>query len=104
MRGWYTLESWAELARCLDTEMQPCQEKDYAALCAMQPRERIVKVWSTPTIDAETFFCQMAAGNMQLEKAHLQKTLFQEGVDFDQESTAVPTLMQPRIKEGSNGT
>lgn len=93
--------------------MSDSQKAEYEALCAMPSRERIVKVWSTPTVEqreAESFFCQMAAaGDNQIEKAHFLRSRqeqaetvghsagFIEAVDADILSERLPSLMRSRI-------
>lgn len=67
----------------------------------MSSRERIVKAWSTPTIsnkEASDLFHRLnPVGNNQIEKAHFQKTLFEEALEADKEHTDLPSLMRPRI-------
>ena len=58
-------------------EAQDFQQEQWDALANMAPRERIVKVWSTPTVSDEEasrlFHRCNPAGNNQIEKAHFQQ-------------------------------
>lgn len=96
-----TLAEWAEKYGTDSTELTDLQQEEYDALAArVSPREGIVKFWSTPTKKEaiDLFHSLNTAGNNQIEKAHLQETLFEEAVAFDQGGVDVPSLMRPRIK------
>ena len=67
-----TLAAWAEKYGTVPTDLQ--QEQGAAKASSCSPRERIVKVWSTPTEKEASDLLHRfnPAGNNQIEKAYMQ--------------------------------
>ena len=93
-----SLTEWAKRCRIID-EAGDFQQAEWDALCTTPSRERIVKVWSTPAMEAASrlFHRCNPAGNNQIEKAHFQKAWLAEAVASDKEGERLPSLMRPRI-------